>query len=218
MKKYYINHQGNTDNKTGYWLLRHGKAPHNKSVEIATFAGGQIDNPLSDEGILKTKELAEEIVAGRDFDLIIVSRMLRSKQTGETIAKKVLEINNKKIPVVEIENLQEVDVGDFTGHTETEARKMDPKAAEAFYSGEVEQWDFPGGENYQDLQARIEHIVAQIKELSTGKTRVLIVGHGMFNRAINYYLAKDQEELWRPRAYPHDQIIVFNLESRQGEK
>jgi probable phosphoglycerate mutase len=201
----------NTGGDPEYWLLRHGKAPHNKPDEIATFGGGRIDNELTDEGVVETEVLAEKICRKTDFDLIICSRMKRSHQTAEIIAIKTKEIKNQEIPIVEIEDLQEVDVGDFTGHTEDEARNMNSKAAEAFYSGEVEKWDFPAGEDYQSIQTRIEHVISQIKELASGKTRVLIVGHGMFNRTLNQYLAIDQEELWRPRSYPHDQIIVFNL-------
>jgi len=196
---------------TEFWLLRHGKAPHNKPDEVATFGGGRIDNKLTNEGIADTEILAEKICTEADFDLIVCSRMRRSHQTAEIIAEKAKGIKHQEIPIVEIEDLQEVDVGDFTGHTEKESKNIDPKAAEAFYSGEVEKWNFPGGENQQNIQTRIEHVIAQIKELSAGKTRVLLVGHGMFNRAINHYLAKDQEDLWRQRAYPHDQIIVFKL-------
>ncbi|TSC93275.1 MAG: hypothetical protein Athens101428_719, partial [Candidatus Berkelbacteria bacterium Athens1014_28] len=138
---------------TEYWLLRHGKAPHNKPDEIATFAGGRIDNPLSEEGETETELLAEKIVLETDFDLIVASHMTRSKQTGEIIAQKMKELKNKKVEVVEIDDLQEVDVGDFTGHTEIEAKEMNPQVAEAFYSGEVEKWDFPSGENHQMLKS-----------------------------------------------------------------
>jgi broad specificity phosphatase PhoE len=197
------------DNLAEYWLLRHGKTPHNKPDEEATFAGGKVDDQLSDEGKIESKNLAEEIVEKCVVDLIATSHMSRSKETGKIIASKYKELKNKNIPIVEIDDLHEVDVGDFTGHTEKEAREMDSKAAEAFYSGNIEKWNFPGGEDYVHLVKRIKNVVNQMKKLSKGNVRILVIGHGMFNRMINYYLAKDQEDLWRSRSYPHDQVVIY---------
>lgn len=199
------------NNPTEYWLLRHGKTPHNKTDVIATFAGGTVNDSLSRDGIAETEKMAEKIVSKLDLDLVITSRMFRAKQTGEIITRKIKLFKNKCVPLVEIDDLQEVDVGDFVGHTEKKVREIYPKAAESFYSGEIKKWVFPGGEDYKHLTKRVENVINQIKKLSKGKTKVMIIGHGMFNRVINHYLAENREDLWRPRSYPHDQIIIFNL-------
>ena len=206
--------ENNNRNDTEFWLLRHGKSPHNKPDEIATFAGGRVDNPLSNEGRSETSVLAEKIAENNEIDLIITSHMKRSKETGGIIATFFKELKGKKIPVVEIDNLQEVDVGDFTNLTEKQARDKDPQAANAFYSGEIECWDFPRGENYQDLVGRVKSVINQIRTIAIGKKRVLVIGHGMFNRAFNHQLFNDRTDLWKPRSYPHDQIVIFTL----GEK
>ncbi|MEK9156447.1 MAG: histidine phosphatase family protein [Patescibacteria group bacterium] len=194
-----------------YWLLRHGKAPHNQPDEVATFGGGQVDNELTEGGIKEVETLAAEIAAEGGVDLLICSRMKRSRQTAEIIARIVRAKTGREAPVVSISDLEEVDVGDFTGHTEGESRAMDAQAANAFYEGRIRDLNFPGGEDYAKLQQRVKSVKRQVKEMTLGHKRVAIVGHGIFNRVIMHNLYPDLEDVWRPTAYPHDKVYVIDL-------
>lgn len=193
------------------WLARHAKAPHNIYDDRATFAGSRVNPEITEQGREQSRELAEEIYQEGGCDLIYCSQMIRSKQTAEEIAKKLKELCGREIDIFELDDLEEVDVGDFTNHTEQEAREMDPAAATAFYEGQVERWSFPDGEKYEDMQKRAESVKKQIKEKTPEEARALVVGHGMFNRVLMHEYFPKREDLWQPRSVPHDRVISFNL-------
>ncbi|MFA7254083.1 MAG: histidine phosphatase family protein [Patescibacteria group bacterium] len=194
------------------WLGRHGKAPHNRGDADATFGGGRLDNNLTQQGVDATNILANEIYKHCGVDIILCSKMKRSHQTAEIIANKLGELGHD-VPIIEIDDLQEVDVGDFTECTEREARKINFHAAEAFYQGKIDGWDFPNGENYKDLSLRVSSVIVQILELTKKYNNIFVVGHGMFNRVICFELFPDRDDLWKDRTYPHDRVIMLDLEN-----
>ncbi|HOX41213.1 MAG TPA: histidine phosphatase family protein [bacterium] len=193
------------------WLLRHGKAPHNKPDKVATFAGKRVDSGLSDEGKYETAGLAEEINEHGGVNAIVCSTMKRSRQTAEIIANKTKELSGKEIPVIEITGLEEVDVGDFTGLTEKEAKELSIDSAEAFYQGRLTDLNFPNGEDYLALKERVSGVLDQLRSLSDTHGRIAVVGHGMFNRILLHELHQDRKELWQPRGYPHNRIVILDI-------
>ena len=191
-------------------FIRHGKAAHNLGRgKEHCFAGSKVDNELTDEGIENAKNLTEKIKEIGGCDLIVRSNLLRSGQTAEIIAKEFEK------PVVEIKELSEIDIGDFAGHTEGEVKKLYPDSAEAFYSGDIKNWHFPNGENFSQVAVRIGKAIEKIKTIAKQGGRIVISGHGMINRLTFYLLEPDKVELWQPRSYPHDRIVIINLEGNE---
>lgn len=196
--------------KPEIWLLRHGKTSHNQPDEIATFAGSRVNSPLSEEGAKQTEQFAKDLVKKTAFDSVITSKMKRAVQTGQIIAQKIKNITGQNIEQKQIDDFQEIDTGYFTGLTESEARKLDPDAAAAFYESRFEELDFPNGENNQDLQSRIDRVIRELKKIKNGN-RTILVGHGMFNRVLLYKLFPSKPEIWGNRDYPHCKVIVINV-------
>jgi len=185
-------------------ITRHGKSKHNLGSEQEhTFAGNEIDNELAKEGIENARLLANKIKNLENVNLIICSPLLRSKQTAEIIASSL------NIPVVELSELVEINVGDFKGQTEEGVRRNFPQAAECFYSGQVEKWAFPNGESFMEVSKRVDNLIEKIKILPVNK--IVLAGHGMINRIIFYKLLPARSDLWKERNYPHDRIVEINI-------
>jgi len=194
-----------------YVLGRHAKAEHNIVGDKATFAGGRIDSELSNEGKEEIKDIIEKIITDGGCDLIVCSTMKRSQETAEIVAQGIEEQLDRRPEVKIIQDLQEIDVGNFTGNTTDWAREHYSEAADNFYNGEVAKWDFPEGENYETISQRVRSVIAQLREIAEPGQKVVIIGHGMFNRVFLSIIFPEKEELWRPTAYPHDRLIAFQV-------
>lgn len=187
-------------------VIRHGQAKHNIGGENKhVFAGRKVDNSLTAEGIETVKKLTQKLFDEGGADLIISSSLKRSKETADIIAKKI------KAPIISLPELDEFDVGEFAGHTEKEVRKLFPAEAESFYSGDIPNWNFPGGESFVQMKLRLEKAIAKIRKTVKPDSRVLICGHGGLNRALFYLYNNEHENLWRNRNYPHDRIVTVKI-------
>jgi len=199
-------------------LLRHAKAPHNKPDEVATFAGFRVDNHLNPEASHDIKELSASVAEICVPDIILHSNMIRSRETAEILKGFIEESSGKKILLREIDNFNEIDVGDLTGLTDVQSKEKYPQAAFAFYENRFQDLDFPDGDNYQSLSLRADKLAAEIGPIMERFDNVLAVGHGMFNRFIVYKLAPEYERIWASRAYPYDRIILFGAEGILDEE
>ncbi|MBU6389855.1 phosphoglycerate mutase family protein, partial [Patescibacteria group bacterium] len=142
------------------YVLRHGKAEHNLgSHSRQTFAGDSVDNHLAPEGIAAARKLADRIKKMGGCDLVISSGLNRSKETAAILASAL------SVPTRHIADLQEINVGRFGGHTEAEARRLFPAAAQVFYLGDIPRWSFPGGEDYLSVKKRVESVEKQLLAL-----------------------------------------------------
>jgi len=183
------------------YLIRHGECQHNLGEQI--FAGSSVDNLLSKVGIETVKKLANEF-ADKEIDLIIESPLRRSKETALILSKELA------VPIIEIPELKEINVGKFAGLTKAKALKKYPKEARSFYSGEIRKWVFPSGESFLELIQRVELLLAKINELPAHN--IIVSGHSMFNRLILFYCFPEDRSKWQPTTYPHNRIININIQ------
>ena len=111
-------------------VIRHGQAKHNIGGEKKhVFAGRKVDNSLTTKGEETVKKLAQKLLIEGTIDLIVSSSLKRSKETAGIIVKKM------QAPIVYFSELDEFDVGNFTGHTEEEVKKLYPTESNFFYNG-----------------------------------------------------------------------------------
>jgi len=181
-------------------VTRHGEANHNLGIQ--TFAAK--NTGLAPEGVKTAKKLAQKIGKA---DKIFCSPLKRSSETAQIIS----QILDNHPPIFEIDEIQEVDVGKLVGGTADEAKERYPKAAEAFYHGHIAEWNFPGGENFEQVSARVDKAVEKIEELADPHDTVLIVGHGMLNRVMFYKYLPKRKDLWGPSIYPHDRVAEIKV-------
>lgn len=193
-----------------YVLGRHARAEHNVREGTATFAGGRVDSELTEEGIAEIDSVIEKIVADSGCDIIVCSTMKRSDQTAKIIADGIEEKLGERPKVKTIDDLQEIDVGEFTGNTGKWAIENYPDEANEFYHGDIHKWRFPGGESYSDATLRVQSVLKQLAEIAKPGEKVIIIGHGMFDRVFLSLIFPDRQELWQPTDFPHDRLIAFN--------
>lgn len=183
------------------YLIRHGECLHNLGKNRQTFAGAFLDNSLTPTGV-KSAELLSDVLKEKKIDLIVASPLKRSIETAKIIAEKL------NLPIKIFKEASEINVGDFSGHTKDEVIKLFPEEAENFYSGNIEKWVFPNGENYHQVVIRIKNFLNKLKKEKAKK--ILISGHAMTNRVILKYFFPEDSSKWRDREYPHNRIEYLN--------
>jgi broad specificity phosphatase PhoE len=137
------------------WLVRHGETEWFLSGRHT----GTTDVPLTREGQLQAKAIGL-LLAGRRFDTVRSSPMARARHTAE--------LAGFGDHLVEMEDIHEVDYGDFEGLTTQEILQTHPRW-ELFRDG------CPSGESPEQMSARMDRICDEIRA-SNGN--VLLFGHG----------------------------------------
>ncbi|OQA52869.1 MAG: putative phosphoserine phosphatase 2 [candidate division WS2 bacterium ADurb.Bin280] len=188
------------------YLIRHAKATHNRYDGKAIFAGGRVDSDLTSEGESEAREMGR-LLKDKDIKVIVHSPLKRSKHTAQIIKSEISDKTD--VEMVELKGIEEVDVGEFTDKTREEITKIYCKELEIFLQGDVEKWNFPGGESFSELKLRVARVIEALKKVAR-QGGVLIVGHGMFNRVILSIIAPSEESLWKPTSYPHDKIVEIS--------
>lgn len=192
-------------------LARHAESEHNIYTKDAVFAGNETDSELSEEGKKGAEKLSREIIEIGGCDIILCSPLKRSRDTAEIIARKI-DLTIGKTPIIKrAGNLREISAGLFTGKTRSYVLKHYPQQATDFYDGNIEKWDFPQGENYAQVLKRAKDVLSAAQKYALSGQRVLLVGHGMFNRVLLSFIYPDKKELWQPTAYPHDRLIKLKI-------
>lgn len=143
-------------------LLRHGETTWTLSGQHTS----STDLPLTENGEAKAIALRDRLV-GRSFGLVLTSPMQRAKRTAE--------LAGLTDPVVD-PDLCEWSYGEFEGKTTAEIRQSIPGWT---------IWDgpWPGGETIDEVAARVDRIVARVRELPVGTTAVA-AAHGHVLRVL----------------------------------
>ncbi|HEV2475845.1 MAG TPA: histidine phosphatase family protein [Candidatus Dormibacteraeota bacterium] len=146
-------------------LVRHGQSTWNREHRIQ----GQLDPPLSPEGLRQAELLAHRL-APRRFAGFYTSDLKRALQTAGAIGASI-----GQVPTPE-PSLREIYLGDWEGLTTSDIAERYPEAWAAWV--ENPDWDVvPGGEGAALFQARIAAAIADIGERHPHGD-VLMVTHG----------------------------------------
>ncbi|MBL1235324.1 MAG: 2,3-bisphosphoglycerate-dependent phosphoglycerate mutase [Rhodobiaceae bacterium] len=159
-------------------LVRHGQSEWNKQN---LFTGWR-DPDLTEQGIAEGVESGQALKAGGyEFDVAFTSELIRAQKTNDLILK---EIDQKDLPVVRNQALNERDYGDLAGLNKDDAR-------EKWGAEQVHIWRRsydtppPGGESLKDTADRVlPYFDKEILPRLLGGERVLITAHGNSLRAL----------------------------------
>lgn len=159
-------------------LVRHGQSEWNKQN---LFTGWR-DPDLTEQGIAEGVESGQALKAGGyEFDVAFTSELIRAQKTNDLILK---EIEQKDLPVVRNQALNERDYGDLAGLNKDDAR-------EKWGAEQVHIWRRsydtppPGGESLKDTADRVlPYFDTEILPRLLGGERVLITAHGNSLRAL----------------------------------
>jgi broad specificity phosphatase PhoE len=152
---------------------RHGENVANLS---RTFSYRVFDGDLTETGRRQARELAERLAAsGAPIGQLACSPLRRARQTADIVGRRL------GLPVtLVLDDLREVDVGVLDGRSD--GRSWDT------YAGVLAAWRagrsrarFPGGENRDELCARLRRALAAVAR--GADARSLVVAHGASLRA-----------------------------------
>jgi probable phosphoglycerate mutase len=133
-------------------------------VDLGTHTGST-DLALTPEGQLQAVAIGK-LLAGRRFDHVFASPMLRARETG-----RVAGLGDR---IRVHEGLLEYDYGEFEGLTTQQIREIHP-GWELFRDGCL------GGETPEQMAKRIDGVIDELRELGCN---ILLFGHGHCFRSV----------------------------------
>ena len=173
------------------YIARHGETQWNVDNRIS----GRTDIPLTQRGLEQAKQLAEN-AKGKGIDLILVSPLLRARQTAQAVCDAL------DLPMSVDERLIELDFGIFEG-----LDRGDPDFNR--YRGQL-PLRFPGGESAFDLAKRVYSLLEDVKRDYAGKT-VLLVCHGGVCRMVRSYFEDMTNEEYCGYHAPNAELAEYEL-------
>lgn len=155
--------------------MRHGQSTANAKGVWQ----GQMEFPLSEEG-RRQAAFAGHALAGTAYDAIYSSPLARARETAEIIARE----SGFDGGVVPVRGLIERHGGVLEGQTWAEQEERNPEFARKFLSlPEEERWAFAGAETDEEVMARFEAAMDEIRSRHPDGARLVVVSHGGSMRA-----------------------------------
>lgn len=157
------------------WLIRHGQSRGNRDRRYQ----GQNDFPLTTHGEEQARVMAQKVAANHrvsPFSALYVSDLGRAQQTANPVAERI------GLRPLLLPELREIDVGDWSGLTYDEIRKLYPDEWNASYPVLDPDLERGGGESYRRA---LERVGGALEELASHhrSERILVVFHGGVMRA-----------------------------------
>jgi probable phosphoglycerate mutase len=153
---------------TVFHLLRHGE--HNVQGRIC--AGRMPGVVLSERGRAETEGAARRL-AGMGIAAIYASPLERTRETAEIVGRGL------SLPVTILDDLAELDFGEWTGKTFDEVRK-DPRWPE--WASHRSISCIPGGETMRAVQRSVVEAIMEMRTEHPSES-VVVVSHGDVIRA-----------------------------------
>jgi broad specificity phosphatase PhoE len=154
---------------------RHGQ---NVANLTGTFSHRVFDGDLTEVGRCQAQELGNLLAASTDNPVcqLVCSPLRRARQTAEIVGLQLgLSV------AMEIDDLRELDVGALDGRNDAEAWATYAQVLAAWKAGQTAA-RFPGGEDCQELCARLRRALAAVAR-EAGDATSLVVAHGANLRA-----------------------------------
>lgn len=151
--------------KTKVFLVRHGETEWNR---LGKFQGCK-DINLSEEGIVQAQYLSKKF--NDNFDYIYTSPLKRAVQTAEIITA------NKKIKPIIMNELREINFGEWEGLTINEISNKFPKEFNDWRNDKVEAPMCGGDLSLKNASRRAKNAITKIVDKHKEK-KILIVAHG----------------------------------------
>ncbi len=150
------------------YLVRHAETAWNAKELIQ----GRCDTSLSPRGLVQTAKTVAYL-SGIHFDLILSSPLTRARAVAEPVAAAL----GCKCCV--LQELAEIDFGNWQGHSWKEVYRMNPEAA-GIWDQRMPGARSDGGESFEEVRARARIVQRRIE--TSSHTLCLVVAHGAFNR------------------------------------
>ena len=192
----------NNGEKQKIYLIRHAKPdlPHGGKLYY-----GSTDYPLSEEGVMMAKRLAE-VLRGVEANMVFSSDLRRARETAEiALAGRTCEIRP-------VRGLREIHLGDWEGRSFDEVRST----WNEIYEKRGVSFDSvgpPGGESFKDLQKRTVPVFDEIlRDNPCGNIMLFAHGGVIWTLMGNYFGFKLNDIFF----YPMDFCGIHLIERSDG--
>ncbi len=165
-------------------LVRHGDTKLNSRKRF----WGQTDVALNDAGIKQAEQLCNRL-ASQKIDAVYASNLSRSLVTANIIAAK------HQLNIITCDELKEINFGYIEGLTFDEISQQHPVLAKVLSAWNARP-EFPGGESFDELNARVLEFIRRLEGHSDEET-VLIVAHSGILRLLVCNLMGIDIQHWR---------------------
>ena len=192
----------NNGEKQKIYLIRHAKPdlPHGGKLYY-----GSTDYPLSEEGVMMAKRLAE-VLRGVEANMVFSSDLRRARETaGIALAGRTCEMRP-------VRGLREIHLGDWEGRSFDEVRST----WNEIYEKRGVSFDSvgpPGGESFKDLQKRTVPVFDEIlRDNPCGNIMLFAHGGVIWTLMCNYFGFKLNDIFF----YPMDFCGIHLIERSDG--
>lgn len=165
-------------------FVRHGQIDSNTANKMAVLDA----EPLNAKGIGQVELAAQRLAREFEPNILLCSPIYRARQSAEIVSAAT------GLPAVELADLSEIDFGSLSGLTFPEISERFPqKYAElrAFVEtpdqSQVERPQFPDGETYGQITARVQGLTQRVLAEWPGKTLVAVAHGGIIKCALMLY-------------------------------
>lgn len=149
------------------YLIRHGQTPANQGKSFQ----GRLDIPLNDVGLAQAEAMAT-YMEQNPVDVIYCSSLIRARQTAEVLAK-----HKQNVPVIPLDELQEVSFGSWEGLAYSYIGQQWPEDFKTFLT-KPEEFVPPNGETFPACALRCQKAFDMIFEREGHDKNIAIVSHG----------------------------------------
>jgi probable phosphoglycerate mutase len=177
--------------------MRHGETEAN----VESVLLGRQDSPFTEAGWLHPVEVARHL-DGNELDRLYVSPMARAQRTADL----VLQTLDRPIPFETVDELAEIDAGEFTGLTFQQVYERLPRDAV------LGHFRYPGGESWQEVQTRAVDFVLGLEDEHADDSVLLVTHAGVIAGLVAAYVGEPIEKYIRTR-FGHDYLGRLMIDS-----
>ena len=203
------------NNKLKLYIVRHGQTEWNVLEKFQ----GQLNSPLTPEGIEKVKETAKEL-KNVNFEAGYTSQMGRTIATAEIILEnnkyEQEKTSDQKLKLQKLSELNEIHFGEWQGLTFKETFVKYPKEAHSYFY-DVKNYNAKNikGEELKDGLERFLKGLEKIRE-EQKSGNILIVTHGtVLELFFNYIQNREADDLDERKLIGNGQYKIFTFENEK---
>ena len=203
------------NNKLKLYIVRHGQTEWNVLEKFQ----GQLNSPLTPEGIEKVKETAKEL-KNVNFEAGYTSQMGRTIATAEIILEnnkyEQEKTSDQKLKLQKLSELNEIHFGEWQGLTFKETFVKYPKEAHNYFY-DVKNYNAKNikGEELKDGLERFLKGLKKIRE-EQKSGNILIVTHGtVLELFFNYIQNREADDLDERKLIGNGQYKIFTFENEK---
>jgi probable phosphoglycerate mutase len=190
---------------TDLYLIRHGQTKWNLENRIQ----GNLDSPLTELGLRQAGWLSDAY-KGCPIDIIYTSTLDRAFNTAKIFRGK------KEIEIIRLDELKEINFGEWEGRKFMEIKEEDPEFFNAFRFT-PETFKPVGGETFEEAKERVVDAVENIIEKNKGRKVALVIHGVVLKLLMGNFLNRTINQVWdeptiQPTSVSH---IRFNDEGHE---